>query len=56
MGDIRFASQPVLPIMRLGAKQIGLIDFGDLVRLEIFLQYFAQVADTKIRGTISAVG
>jgi len=32
MGDIGFATEAALAFMRLGTKQIGLINIGDLIR------------------------
>lgn len=41
MGNVGFATQALLALMRFSGEQIGLIDFGNLVGFEITLQQFA---------------
>ena len=47
MINVRFAGGAQLPLMGLGAEQIGAIDVGDVLGLEVGFQKRAQVGNLK---------
>ncbi|GAB4347577.1 MAG: hypothetical protein Kow006_07460 [Gammaproteobacteria bacterium] len=48
MKDVGLAAGAELAVVRFGAEEVGAVDLGDLIAVEIILQHGAQIGNPKL--------